>query len=101
MTLKDAAVKWFLQNTITKFLERLKKDKGKMHFLDGAKTYILAGLLIALGAVELLGIDVPGFDMTPQEAFSVGLGFIWARGGAKSDVKKVRTDAGLSNGTGL
>jgi hypothetical protein len=88
-TLKDAAVQWFVENAILKFLVGLKKDKGIMDIMQGAKTYIVAGLIVLVAAVELFGIDVPGFNMTIQEAVSVAVGLIFARGGARADVNKL------------
>jgi hypothetical protein len=98
MTLADAIKKRLIQNAVIKFLERIKRDKPMMNalLLTGWKTYILAALLILLGAAEFLGIDVPGFTMSPQEAFGLAIGFIFARNGAKTEVKKaITSETGL------
>lgn len=36
-----------------------------MSFLDGYKTYIIAVIVVAGTLVEMIGIDVPGFE--PQD----------------------------------
>lgn len=89
MTLLDGLKKMALQKAIENFLRNLKKDRGKMEFLAGIKTYIIAALLLLLGGMSALGMPVPGFDMEPGAAITTALGLIFARGGAKNDIKRV------------
>lgn len=88
-TLFDALKRNLAKKAVLDYLGKIRKDKTKMQFLTGYKTYILAALLLLLGGVEFVGIDVPGFTMSPQEAIGLALGFIFARNGAKTEVKKI------------
>lgn len=87
-TLKDAAMEFFAKKAVTDWLQSIRKDKRKMQFLQGYKTYIVAVALIILSALHLLGIDIPGVD---PDALNLGaaIGLIFARKGAKTDVKKI------------
>lgn len=53
-----------------------------MDFLSGKKTYITAILMIAMGVLEMVGIDVPNLAATdaPQLVMT-GLGFFFMRQG--------------------
>jgi hypothetical protein len=61
-----------------------------MTFLSGYKTYITAALMILMAVAELTGFAgaIPGAD-DPMTLIMGGIGLIFARGGAKADVKKL------------
>lgn len=94
-TLKDAAIEWFLQNAITKFLRDVKRNKGFMRMLDGYKTYIVAGVLLVVGGLQVVGIPIPGFGEDAGYAFTTAIGLITGRLGARNDAKKAVSDKGL------
>lgn len=87
-TLKDAAMEFFAKKAVTDWLQTIRKDKRKMQFLQGYKTYIVAVALIILSTLHILGIDIPGVD---PDALNLGaaIGLIFARNGAKTEVKKI------------
>lgn len=89
MTIADWLKKTAAQKAVLNFLQSIKRDRGKMQFLLGMKTYIVAALLILLAAVEFIGIDVPGFDLAPQETIAIAVGLIFARTGAKTEAARV------------
>lgn len=59
-----------------------------MNFLAGYKTYLVAAVLLAIGALGVVGIPIPGFEGDPGYAFATAIGLITGRAGAKSDVNK-------------
>lgn len=47
--------------------------------LTGYKTYITAGLMVALGAASIFGINIPGFTADPGTLIMSALGLVFAR----------------------
>jgi hypothetical protein len=73
-------------------LQRLTKGAISMSFLTGYKTFIIGGLLIVIGAIELLGWQVPGVPLDPGQGIPTimaGIGLITGRVGAKTEAAKV------------
>lgn len=59
--------------------------------LQGYKTYIVAAVCVALAALKFLGIEVPGVteNTDPGTLITMALGLVFARTGAKTEVKKL------------
>lgn len=70
-------------------LNRLKGLPMNALLLTGMKTYIVALILILVAGLNAVGIVVPGFDMDPGAAIAMALGLIFARNGAKTEIKKL------------
>lgn len=66
--------------------------------LAGYKTYITAGVMIAVALVKIGGIDVPGFAVDPGTMISAAVGLIFARNGAANDAAKAAMIALLAFG---
>lgn len=72
-------------------LQRLTKGAITVSFLTGYKTFIIGGVLIVLGALELLGWQVPGVPLDPSQGIPTimtGIGLITGRVGAKTEAAK-------------
>jgi peptidoglycan hydrolase-like protein with peptidoglycan-binding domain len=73
-------------------LNQLTKGLIPMNFLTGYKTFIIGGLLIVLGGIELLGWQLPGIPLDPSQGIPTimtGIGLITGRVGSKTEAAKV------------
>lgn len=60
-----------------------------MNFITGYKTYIVAAVLLLIGALSFLGITIPGFEGDPGLTISTAIGLIFGRVGARTEVRKL------------
>ncbi len=88
MTLKDAIIQHFITQAIMDWVKRTRKDKGAMNFLNGYKTYIIAGLTIVLLILHWFGVDLPFVDYNHLPAIGAALAAITARMGGKDDAAR-------------
>lgn len=66
----------------------LSSLKGRFPMLTGYKTYLTAGLMIIVAAASLLGVNIGDYHPDPIALFTAAVGIIFARNGAKTEVKK-------------
>lgn len=59
--------------------------------LTGYKTYIIAAVLLIGAALKFANIEIPGFTdhADAGSLLTVALGLVFARNGAKTEVKKL------------
>lgn len=67
----------------------LNRLKGNLPMLTGYKTYITAGLMVALAVAGLAGISVGDYHPDPASLIMAAIGLVFARNGAKTEVKKL------------
>ncbi len=66
-----------------------------MSFLNNYKTYIVAGLTLALLVLHWFNIDIPGMDYTHIPEIGVIVAAFFARQESKKDVAKLVSDNDL------
>lgn len=89
-TLSDSLNEFLAKQSITALLKNIAKSEvAKM--LTGYKTYVVAAILLLVAALKFMGIEVPGVsdNSDPGALITMALGLIFARTGAKTEVKKL------------
>jgi peptidoglycan hydrolase-like protein with peptidoglycan-binding domain len=88
-----------LPNSIASILiGYILKGTPAMTFLSGYKTYIIGGALIIVGAISLVGWQIPGVPLDPGAGWPTimaGIGLITGRTGSKNDVAKAVGNSSL------
>lgn len=88
-TLQDSINEYVAKQAITALLKSMAKSEvAKM--LSGYKTYIVAAVMLLIAALKFMGIEVPGVsdNSDPGALIAMAFGLVFARNGAKAEVKK-------------
>lgn len=65
----------------------IHKRRFLMDFLSGYKTYIVAAIMVAIGAAQILGIEVPSFEgHSGGQLLMEGFAILFLRKGLKSEI---------------
>lgn len=90
-TIADLIKQSIAKRTLLDWISKLGKTK-EAKMLAGYKTYIVAAFLIAAAALKMIaGIEIPSLTDTTDPGFLIttALGLVFARNGAKTEVKKL------------